>query len=334
MPAEWVSHEATWLTWPKNQHTWPPKRLMAVEEIYLEIISSLLPAEKVNLLVDDPLTQDKVIERLQKHKVSLTNFKPHILSTVDAWIRDYGPTFIVGPNGQKAWIKWNFNGWGHKYKSQAQDNSVFENPADLIPHKQFKPWCVLEGGALEVNGEGTCLVTEASLLNPNRNKKMTKSQMEEVLRDYLNISQVIWMDRGIAGDDTDGHIDDMIRFVNPTTILTAFEEDKTDINCAPLQDNWNRLQISKRPGGEPWNTIKLPMPSKVAANGIRLPASYANFYIANEVVLVPVYSDPNDKEALRIINDCFPTRKIISIVCNDLIYGLGSIHCITQQEPL
>ncbi len=333
MPAEWAPHEATWLAWPHNVETWPGKRLAIVEEVYLQMLEGLLPGEKVYLLVNDSKEEEKVLSRLKKMNIAVKNLICHRVPTVDAWIRDYGPTFVKSKTGAKAWNKWIFNAWGSKYESLMHDTKVFDQHASLIPHRQFKVDIVLEGGSIEVNGEGTCLVTEQCLLNKNRNPKLSRGQIETILKNQLGVSQILWLNEGIVGDDTDGHIDDIVRFVNENTILSAFEEDKHDANHEILKENWEKLESMRDLKGKPWNLVKFPMPGPLTDGGVRLPASYANFLIANGVVLLPVFKHKNDERAVKILKELFPKREILPINCTDLVYGLGAIHCVSQQEP-
>ena len=332
MPAEWTRHEATWLAWPQNKETWPGPRLEAVRGIYTQMIEALLPGEKVHLLVQDAKEQEELARHFKKRGTLSSNLIFHPLPHTDAWIRDYGPTFLVGPKG-KAWCKWIFNAWGGKYESLARDTEVFRKLTSQIPVPQFDIRIVLEGGSIEVNGAGTCMTTEQCLLNKNRNPQLRRTEIEEILKAHLGVSHVLWLHEGIVGDDTDGHIDDIARFVNSNTILAAYEEDAHDENHTILKENWERLERASDEKGKKWNLAKLPMPGKVADDGVRLPASYANFYIANDCVLLPIYEHRNDPEAVAILADHFPGRSIISIPCRALVYGLGAIHCVTQQEP-
>jgi agmatine deiminase len=333
MPAEWSPHDATWLAWPHNQETWPGKRLAKVEEIYLQMLEALLANEKVHLLVEDEGQGEAVLKRLQKMGIGTKNLIPHPVPTADAWIRDYGPTFLTDRKGGKAWCKWIFNAWGEKYENLKEDRGVFERAASLIPHPCFRAEIVLEGGSVEVNGAGTCLVTEQCLLNPNRNPRLSRLDIEQCLRDFLGVSQIIWLGKGIVGDDTDGHIDDIARFVSSDTILVGFEENEPDENSSILRGNWERLKAAEDLKQRKWNLVKLPMPGPVVGEGVRLPASYANFYIANEVVLLPVFKHSHDKRAVKILKEVFFRREVIPIDCRALVYGLGALHCVTQQEP-
>ena len=355
MPAEWEPHRATWLTWPKNKITWPGKLLKEVESIYLQMISALLPNEKVNLLVKDKETAEMVLRGLVvgahgRAPVRTSNLIFHRVNAVDTWIRDYGPIFVsrqgsVDSRQRKiAFTKWIFNAWGGKYADLARDNGVvdkisyFRRGDAHIPLTRFDISIILEGGSIDMNGQGVCLTTEQCLLNPNRNPKLSRKAIEKYLKDYLGAVKVIWLKEGIEGDDTDGHVDDIARFVGPRTILTAIENDSSDKNHLILKENLEILRSETDQSGKKFVVIHLPMPGRVGVgrgdtDADRLPASYANFYIANNTVLVPVYSHKNDKLALKIIQSVFPGRKIIGIECSALVYGLGSIHCVTQQEP-
>lgn len=345
MPAEWEAHDATWLAWPHNTETWPGKRLAQVGGIYLQMLEALLPHEKVHVLVNDEREEKRVRNLIKKIGSKARNLETHEVFTADAWIRDYGPTFVTGARG-KAWCKWIFNAWGGKYASLAEDNHVFsarkkggssENfggqKGPLIMDPCFVAGIVLEGGSVEVNGRGACLTTEQCLLNKNRNPSLSKTEIEAMLKNFLGVSQIIWLGEGIVGDDTDGHIDELARFVNPTTIVAAYEEDASDPNHKLLKENWERLKRGFNEKGSKWDLVKLPMPGKVADGGTRLPASYANFYIANSVILLPAYDHPNDDRAKKILQEFFPKREIVTIPCRSLVYGLGAIHCVTQQEP-
>ena len=344
MPAEWEPHESTWLTWPVNKTTWPGGLLKEAESIYLRMIAELLTGEKVNLLVPNKKTARLVLKRLGSGKINAPKLVFHEVKTVDTWIRDYGPIFIkrrkVAGERRKgiSFTKWNFNAWGGKYSDLARDNRVVDRIAALKDTRRFDTGIVLEGGSIDVNGRGTCITTEQCLLSPSRNPHLSKKGIEGFLRRFLGIRKVVWLKEGIEGDDTDGHVDDITRFVNPTTVLTAAESDPRDRNHALLKENLEILRSECDQDGKRFRILELPMPGKVGAGrsdseGERLPASYANFYIGNKVVLVPLYSHKNDKPALKIIREAFPGRKTVGIECTALVYGLGSIHCVTQQEP-
>jgi agmatine deiminase len=332
MPAEWHRHAATWLTWPKDPVTWPD-RVPAVQEIFLQFIDALTPHERVCLLVDDADVAESVRQRCRGRAAVLANLQLIELQTVDSWIRDYGPNFLLGPDGQLAFNHWRFNAWGGKYESLMRDASVPARLAALADVTRFEPGIVLEGGSIDVNGAGTVLTTEQCLLHPNRNPDRSMADLETCLREYLGVQQVLWLGEGIEGDDTDGHIDDITRFVATDTIVTAVEDDPADPNHGLLRDNLARLRASRQPDGDPWRIVTLPMPGYVMADGDRLPASYANFYIANEVVLAPMYAHANDAVAISVLQGLFPAHRIVPIQCEPLVWGMGSIHCVTQQQP-
>ena len=336
MPAEWRVHEATWLTWPKDPETWPD-RVPQVEQIYVEMIAALTPHETVNLLVDDQATELLVRERCTFP--SAANIRFHHIPTVDSWMRDYGPNFLVNVRGGVAFNDWIFNAWGNKYETLKRDNEV---PLFLEPRLQmqrFEPGIVLEGGAIDVNGDGCVLTTEQCLLNPNRNPHLNREQIEEYLKNYLGVKKVLWLNEGIVGDDTDGHIDDIARFVSPNVIVCALEEDPADANYELLQDNLARLKSMTDVNRRPFRIVTLPMPGVVGGTSTdtrdldRLPASYANFYIANNVVLAPVFGHANDTRAVETLQSVFTDRRVVPINCEPLVWGMGTIHCVTQQQP-
>lgn len=336
MPAEWRPHAATWLTWPKDPETWPG-RVSHVEEIYLQMIAALTPHETVNLLVDDEASEQAVRQRCTFP--GSENLRFHRVPTVDSWIRDYGPNFIVDDKGDFAFNDWIFNAWGNKYESLKRDDGVPRLLEPRLQARRFAPGIVMEGGAIEVNGAGCVLTTEQCLLNPNRNPQLNRAEIEDYLKQYLGISKVLWLGEGIVGDDTDGHIDDIARFVAPDVIVCAVEEDPEDANYELLQDNLARLKSMTGADGRPFEIVILPMPGIVGGastksrNLDRLPASYANFYIANNVVLAPVFGHANDTRAVETLQRVFPTRRVVPINCEPLVWGMGTIHCVTQQQP-
>jgi len=334
MPAEWARHRATWLAWPHNLETWPTY-LEKVREVWVQMIAALSPHERVYLLVNDVVSEEDVTVRLQRAKADLANITLLRIPTVDVWMRDYGPTFVTrhGPTDPLALNDWIFNGWGGKYKNYEADELVAREIASMLKIPVFDHPLILEGGSIEVNGAGTCLTTEQCLLNRNRNPHLSRAEIEQFLKDSLGLSQILWLGDGIVGDDTDGHIDDIARFVNPTTVACIVETDSEDDNYGFLRDNYEWLKNAKDQNGAKLDIITLPCPTPVFYDGARLPASYANFYIANEVVLVPVFDDPRDKKALGILQEHFPDRKLIGLRCNEVVAGLGAIHCVTQQEP-
>jgi agmatine deiminase len=334
MPAEWAPHRATWLSWPHNLETWPTD-LNQVREVWIQMISALSPHERVYLLVNDKLSEKEVAARLKSSRTVMENVTLLQIPTVDVWMRDYGPTFVTRNSLEEplAFNDWVFNGWGGKYKSYEDDDHVAREIAALLKVPRFEQRIVLEGGSIEVNGSGICLTTEQCLLNKNRNPQLNQPKIEQYLKDSLGVDRVIWLGEGIVGDDTDGHIDDIARFVDPTTVVCILESNSKDDNYHLLHENYERLNDAKTPNGEKLSIVTLPCPSPVYYEGARLPASYANFYIANQVVLVPVFDDPNDAKAIGILQDLFPHRKVIGLRCNEVVAGLGAIHCVTQQEP-
>jgi agmatine deiminase len=334
MPAEWSRHRATWLSWPHNRETWPTQ-LEQVREVWVRMIQLLSPQERVCLLVNDEPTRQDVIARLTNARAALDNVTIFQIPTVDVWMRDYGPTFVIRDSQESA-LAFNdciFNGWGGKYESYEEDEQIAKEIALLLRVPVFNHPVVLEGGSIEVNGLGTCLTTEQCLLNKNRNPHMSRREIEEFLKDSLGADQVIWLGQGIVGDDTDKHIDDIARFVNPATIVCIVEENSKDTNYSLLQQNLERLQAARDQNDHKLSIVPLPCPGPVYYEGARLPASYANFYIANGVVLVPLFDDPCDVKALGILQELFPDRKVVGLPCTAVVAGLGAIHCVTQQEP-
>lgn len=336
MPAEWQPHAGTWLTWPKDPETWPG-RVERVEEIYLEIIAALAPHETVNVLVDDDVTEQAVRRRCRFDAVENVRF--HHIPTVDSWIRDYGPNFLISDGGKGAFNDWIFNAWGDKYETLKRDDQIPRLLEPVVQLPRFEPGIVMEGGAIEVNGNGCVLTTEQCLLNPNRNPKLNRSEIEDYLKNYLGVVKVLWLGEGIVGDDTDGHIDDIARFVSSDIIICAVEDDPEDANYKLLQDNLERLKRMTDANDRPFEIVTLPMPGIVGGESTdtrnldRLPASYANFYIANSVVLLPVFGHANDARAADALQRVFPTRRVIPIHCEPLVWGMGTIHCLTQQQP-
>jgi len=328
MPAEWERHEATWLVWPKNPGTFPSKIIRDVENIYVKMIKELAQGEKVELLVDDERTEHEVS--------SLIDASPHVkfhkIRTSDVWIRDYGPIF-VGNSEKVAMTKWVFNAWGNKYDDLKPDNETGMRIAQSTGLDLFQPQMVLEGGSIDVNGLGTCITTKQCLLNKNRNPNLTQNEIANYLKEYLGITNLIWLDAGIAGDDTDGHVDDIARFVNANTVLCLVEDDPTDENHEILKRNLMTLRESTDQNGNKMNVIPIQMPNRIDSEDSRLPASYANFYIGNSVVLVPIFEDPKDEEPLNMLRRFYPDRKVVGVNCRSLVYGLGAIHCVTQQQP-
>ena len=327
MPAEWEPHAATWLTWPRPEGISFPDKYDTVPPVYAELIRNLVPFEEVHINVWDAKMEEWVRGLLEKEKTPLERVSFHHFPAYEPWCRDHGPIFVVRDGG-RAIVDWGYNAWGNKYPPFDLDDAVPQHVARYRNLPLFSPGIVMEGGSIEVNGRGALLTSEACLLNPNRNPHLTRGQIEAHLRDFLGVTDFFWLGEGIAGDDTDGHIDDMSRFVRADTIVTAVEPDPADANHEPLRENLKRLRALAK-----FKIVEIPMPSRVEHNGQRLPASYANFYIANEVVLAPTYRDARDRIALEILQKCFTNRRVIGIDSTELIWGLGSFHCITQQEP-
>ena len=286
-------------------------------------------------MVNDEQTREDVIARLKEVGAAMDNISILKMPTVDVWMRDYGPTFLTGADGENplALNDWIFNGWGRKYPAYEDDDRVAKDIASLLQVPAFNHPVVLEGGSIEVNGAGTCLTTEQCLLNRNRNPDMSRGEIEQFLKDALGVSHLVWLGEGIVGDDTDGHIDDIARFIDPMTVVCALEVNSKDENYASLRENYERLQGALDQDGNRLSIVTLPCPAPVDYEGARLPASYANFYIANEVVLAPVFDDPNDYKALGILQELFPERRVVGLPCRAVVAGLGAIHCVTQQEP-
>ena len=330
MPPEWHRHAATWLAWPKDPLTWP-ERVPQVEEAYLEIMAALAPHETVNLLVDDEATEEAV--RARCNFEARENIRFHCIPTVDSWIRDYGPNFLVGERGELAYNDWVFNAWGDKYGELKQDDAIPRRLESVLGVPRFEPGIVLEGGSIEVNGAGVVMTTEQCLLNPNRNPHLDRAGVERYLRDYLGVEKVLWLGEGIVGDDTDGHIDDIARFVAPDIIVCALEDDHADSNHELLRDNYQRLLGERDARGKAYSVHPLPMPGTVGGREDRLPASYANFYIANNVVLLPVFGHANDSRAADILQRLMPERRVVPINAESLVWGMGTLHCLSQQQP-
>lgn len=332
MPAEWEPHASTWIAWPHRLSDWPGK-FATIGWVYGEIARTLSRYEKVNIVVRDATQAAIVIRTLKRVDADIANIELHEIPTNRSWLRDSGPIFVEAA-GQRTALDWCFNAWA-KYPDWQLDDAIpaivarkLRLPTRQPMHGQTR--LVLEGGSIDVNGAGQLLTTEECLLSSiqERNPGLNRGDYERVFAEYLGVKEVIWLHRGIVGDDTHGHIDDIARFVNPMTILVAVENNRDDENHAILQENRDRLR-----GGK-CTIVELPMPSPLILSGQRLPASYANFYIANGVVIVPTFNDPNDRIALGILADCFPDRDVIGIHSVDLVYGLGTLHCLTQQEPL
>ena len=330
MPAEWDEHEAIWLSWPHDPESFG-EGLPGAERAYVEIIRAIHKSERVELFVLDEEMRRRVLDFLDRAGVDPARVCFHVHRYADVWFRDYGPTFLVG--GRRAMVHWIFNAWGNKYEELKGDTEIPRVIERELGIETFRPAVVMEGGSIDVDGEGTLLTTEQCLLNPNRNPSLSRADIERVLGEHLSVRRVLWLKEGIAGDDTDGHVDDIARFVAPQTVVCAVEDDKTDENFAPLKDCFQTLESSEDARGRRLNVVRLPMPEPVSAGGRRLPASYANFYIGNGVVLAPVFGCRRDDAALKVLEGVFPGRRIAPIPCRDLVRGLGTVHCVSQQQP-
>lgn len=334
-PAEFETHVATWLSWPHKEESWPGK-IDTIYHPYTQFIKVLTLSEKVRINVKDAAMKAFAEGYLNKADVDMGQVEFYFNSTNDAWCRDHGPAFIINEHAvqRKAIVDWGYNAWGNKYPPYDLDDVIPTRIGDELGLPVFHPGIIMEGGSVEFNGAGTLLTSTDCLLNPNRNPHLSQAQIEEYLYKYYGVEQVLWVDKGIVGDDTDGHIDDTVRFVNKDTVLTVVEENKTDENYELLRHNLQQLKAMRLIDGTPLNVIELPMPRPVIWEDQRLPASYANFYISNKHVIVPTYKCDNDEKALKIIQQCFTNREVVGIDSTDIIWGLGSFHCLSQQEPL
>ncbi len=333
MPAEWALHEATWISWPHSDGSSFPGAYERVLPAFVQMVTALAESEMVRINVMDPAQEAQV--RALLNGVAPERVQYFHIPTNEPWCRDHGPVFLRRKDKpQLAAVDFGFNAWGFKLSPFEEDDEAATHMAKKIGVPVFD--CgdfVLEGGSIDVNGDGTVLTTESCLLNANRNPKLTRENIEQKLCDYLGVTQVLWLGDGIEGDDTDGHVDDITRFVNRDSVVTVVEEDEDDPNYEPLQVNLERLHGMQLSDGSPIRVFRLPMPARIARDGQRLPASYANFYIANTVVLLPAYHDTNDAWAVSVLKEVFPTRTIVPIDCRELIWGLGAFHCLTQQQP-
>jgi agmatine deiminase len=349
MPAEWEPHVATWLSWPRREGISFPDSFDRVMPVLRAMVGALIESEQVCISVCNGAHEAEAREVLRGLPMERISF--YLVPTNEPWCRDHGPMFLtrnerwsrLAPEpGHAAWregapaplavVDWNYNAWGNKYPPFDLDEVAPTRVAEILDVPVFYPGMILEGGAIDVNGAGALLTTESCLLNKNRNPSLSREQIEQRLRDYLGVRDILWLGDGIAGDDTDGHIDDLARFVSEQRVVTVVEENRADENYEPLQKNLALLQAMKI-GDRAIEIIALLMPKKIVREGLRLPATYANFYIANGCVLVPTFADPADGVALSVLRECFPNRHVIGIDCRELIWGLGAFHCLTQQQP-
>jgi agmatine deiminase len=333
-PAEFARHTATWLSWPHKEASWPGK-IETIYPVYAEFIKRVAEGERVNINVADEAMKQKALRYLEHVGADLSKITFFFHPTNDAWCRDHGPAFVINPNAKekKIIVDWGYNAWGGKYPPFDLDDNI---PTLIAKHYKIPvlyPGIVMEGGSVEFNGRGTVLTTTSCLLNENRNPHLNQRQIENYLRQYYGVENVLWLGDGIIGDDTDGHIDDLTRFVNGDTVVTVVEHRKEDENYEPLRDNVKTLEKLKLENGKAIDIVELPMPAGIVYEDMRLPASYANFYISNRYVIVPTFRDKNDDLALQTLQKCFPDRKVIGLDSVDIIWGLGSFHCLSQQEP-
>jgi agmatine deiminase len=352
-PAEWAPHAGTWLSWPRPEGASFPGRYETIPQNLAQIVRAIQSRERVHINVPNENWAVIVRQQLVEHGCPLGDVRFHYIATNENWCRDHGPAFVVrraprrsntrggagprshgGRSARLAIVDWNFNSWGGKYPPYADDDAVPTRMAAELRLPVFRPGIVMEGGAVDFNGAGTVLTTESCLLNPNRNPDLSKAQIEQYLKDYYGQRHVCWLGEGIAGDDTDGHVDDLARFVDARTIVTAVEQDPADVNFGVLQDNLRRLRAMRDQDGRPFQIVTIPMPGVVEHNHQRLPATYVNFYFVNGALLVPIYRNrSNDRRAMEILQRLLPRHEIVGIDCVELIWGRGAIHCLTQQQP-
>jgi agmatine deiminase len=331
MPAEWEPHAATWLSWPRREGISFPDSFDRVMPALRAMVEALIESEQVCINICDGAHEAEARSVLQGLPTGRLRF--YQIPTNEPWCRDHGPIFLTRERDPKLVIAdWGYNAWGNKYPPFDLDEVVPTRVAEILKLPVFYPRMILEAGSIDVNGAGALLTSESCLLNKNRNPNLSRDQIEQRLRDYFGVRDILWLGEGIAGDDTDGHIDDLARFVSERTIVTVVEDNRDDENYGPLQENLARLREMKI-GGRNVDILTLPMPKKIVREGLRLPASYANFYIANTCVLVPTFADANDEGALSVLRKCFADRSVIGIDCRELIWGLGTFHCLTQQQP-
>jgi len=332
-PAEFAKQTAMWLSWPHKEASWPGK-IETIYPVYAHFIKLVAEGQLVNINVADEVMKMKALRYVEEAGADLANVNFFIHPTNDAWCRDHGPAFLINPKEKKKMIvDWGYNAWGGKYPPFDLDDNI---PTLIAKHYNLPvvyPGIVMEGGSVEFNGKGTLLTTTSCLLNENRNPNLNQKQIEEYLYSFYGVTNILWLGDGIVGDDTDGHIDDLTRFVNEDTVVTVVEHNKKDENYEPLQENLKTLGKLRLENGKQMNVVELPMPAEIVYEDMRLPASYANFYISNKYVVVPTFRDKNDDKALQILQQCFTDRKVVGLDSTDIIWGLGSFHCLSQQEP-
>ena len=333
-PAEFAKHDAVWLSWPHKEESWPGK-IASIYPSYCAFVKTVVLTERVNINVATDKMRQGAVKMLELAGVDMSKVQFYLHPTNDAWCRDHGPSFLISNNAEhpKAIVDWNINAWGGKYPPFDLDDVIPTRIAEQLNLPVFYPDIIMEGGSVDFNGAGTVITSTCCLLNENRNPHLQQAQIEQYLGDYYGIEQVLWVSEGIVGDDTDGHIDDTVRFVNEDTVLTVVESNVLSENFDLLQKNLKELKAMRLADGKQLNIVELPMPADVIYEGQLLPASYANFYISNGHIIVPTYQCAQDDKAMQIIQSCFPTREVVGIDSTDIIWGLGSFHCLSQQEP-
>jgi agmatine deiminase len=333
-PAEFAQHDAIWLSWPHKEESWPGK-IASIYPSYCAFVKTVALTERVNINVGTEKMRQGAAKMLELAGVDMSKVQFYLHPTNDAWCRDHGPSFLTrnNPEHPKAIVDWNINAWGGKYPPYDLDDVIPTKIAEQLNLPVFYPEIIMEGGSVDFNGAGTVITSTCCLLNPNRNPHLNQAQIEKYLGDYYGIEQVLWVSEGIVGDDTDGHIDDTVRFVNEDTVLTVVESNVLSENFDLLQKNLKELKTMRLANGKQLNIVELPMPADVIYEEQLLPASYANFYISNGHIIVPTYQCAQDDQAMQIIQSCFPTREVVGIDSSDIIWGLGSFHCLSQQEP-
>ena len=333
-PAEWDSHESTWITFPHNDHSWQGDKLADMYPEYFALIKAISVGEIVNIQVNDDELAAFIKSQLAVYGIEESQIRLHIQPTNDAWCRDHGPAILVNQSGdERLIVDWGYNAWGGKYPPFDSDNESPTRIASILGLNKVIPGIIMEGGSVDFNGAGTVLTSRSCLLNPNRNPHLSQSQIEQYLCDYYGVEQVLWVSDGIVGDDTDGHIDDTVRFVNEDTVIAMVEPNEQDENHAVLAQNLRELQAMRLPNGKPLNIVEIPMPAAVVIDEFRAPGSYANFYICNAGVLVPTFDCAQDAFALETLAQFFTDRPVIGLSAKKIIWGQGSFHCLTQQEP-
>lgn len=334
MPPEWAPHAATWLSWPRPDGISFPDAYEKVMPAFAQMVDALADSEPVCINVWDAAHEADVRRQLSRNGAREAHVRFYKHPSYEPWCRDHGPIFLKHrDSSEMVVVDWDYNAWGGKYPPHDLDDAIPTRVAECLGLPVYSPGMILEGGSIELNGSGTLLTTRNCLLNPNRNPHLNQGQIEQRLRDYLGVNHFLWLGDGIEGDDTDGHIDDLTRFVDRTTVVTVFEPNAEDPNHVPLKENLQALSGMRVEDGTPLKVLELPMPARIDREGLRLPASYANFYIGQSVVLLPVFNDPRDAEAVAVLKPLFPGRRIVPIDCTELIWGLGAFHCLTQQQP-